>query len=98
MTCEHPGPGGQICCRSKGHKDPHYDRFCWPNEDSSPVDLMKYQIDTDGIGEAIVDFYGRDLAKSFPGERIPVQLCGAWRRAYDAMAIVTALVEEFAGE
>ncbi len=57
------------------------------------IEEIKARVAKDGIGEAIVNYYGRDLKG---GEwAIPFELREAWRDAYDALQSVNDLLEEF---
>ncbi len=59
------------------------------------VDAIKEQVGKDGLGECIIDFYGRELVVS---GALPFDLREAWRAAYDALKEVNDLLEEFSSE
>lgn len=61
-----------------------------------PICRIKDTIDKHGLGEAIVDFYGHSLSKSFAGEPLPDELCQAWAKAFEAMRAVQEMVEDLA--
>lgn len=54
----------------------------------SAVDDIRDRVNRDGIGESVVDYYGRELT-----EPVPEELRKAWADAYDALARVNELLE-----
>ena len=60
----------------------------------SAVEEIRNRVNKNGLGESIVDYYGRNLAIGAEGRKLPASLVIAWREAYDAMQKVNDLLEE----
>ena len=59
---------------------------------SNGVQAVSDAVKKHGLGEAIIDHFGREIADV---GAVPTELRDAWREAYDALATVSELIEEF---